>query len=165
MASSNRRLLESYAVKMKCTIEKVAADGACLLKSVALAVGESSHTGLLQRALDVIRTLDIPESDRDTVVMHCMQLQERASRRLGEAWNSVLFDFLPRALAIVTERPLHIYEVVSGCIKVHVVAVKEGGEGEGAAASATAVPIILVRCYGELGFPHYDLLRPMPEEG
>lgn len=159
VALSKRCLLVSYAKEMAWTVSSVPLDGACMLRSVALAVNEP-HLDVFKRALGVVATLDIPEVDRDTVLAQCKKLLDKRSRRMGDDWNSKLFDYLSQALAIVTGRPLHIYEVMGGNVKRHVVLPKEGPASLGAAS-----PILLMRSNAEIGVPHYDFLHPAVEKG
>lgn len=158
VALSSRRLIEEYAEQMHYTIENVPLDGACLLRCVALVVKDMTQAELLQQALNVIPTMEeIPEEDRELVAAQCKELAGKRTRGLGDKWDSLLFDYLPQALAVVTGRPLHILEVIGGSIKMHVRSrAKEQGD-DGAAGGAE--PIMLMRSYSEIGVAHYDLLR------
>jgi hypothetical protein len=151
LAVMQRQLLEEHVARLGHQIVPIAADGLCLLRSVATAAAVGINDLFEAALLHIVASLEIIQSDeeRDCVAATCNTLLEKKTRRqLNRLWDSPLYDYLPKALASVTGRPLHIHEAVEGEIKLHVFAPDE---------LKSSSPSIMLRSYGGIRFDHYDL--------
>ena len=169
LASISRRLLEEHVTAtLKRSIQRISADGWCLVRSVAEAEGQDKHQ-VLEAALHwlvcALPSLQLDGDERAKVVEDCQRLlsQGAARRQMRRQWDSALCDLLPQALANTVRRPLHILQVLDGDIRVLVTSPAREEADEAAAAAAAAEvavrsPILLVRSCVELGCDHYDLV-------
>jgi hypothetical protein len=97
LAAINRRLLlEHVTTTLKRTIQRIPADGWCLIRAVAEAVGKSKND-LLEAALhslkDMLPHLQIDDDERAKVASDCEKLlsQPAARRQMRRQWDSALF--------------------------------------------------------------------------
>jgi len=74
---------------------------------------------------------------------------------MASDWNTTLGDKLPKMLATVVGRPIHIFQVMDGVIKLFGVPSQNGD---------VAPPILLVRSFVEIGVDHYDLLIAVAQD-
>ncbi len=97
------------------------------------------------KGVNVIPTMgEISQEDREAMATQRKAPVGKRTCRLGDKWDSLL----PQALAVVTDPPLHIFEVIGGSTKVRVGhRTKEQGDG-----TAGVEPILLIRsCSGFWG--------------
>ncbi len=161
----NRQLLEAHVAATKGTLRSVAADGWCLVRSVALAL-DKDHKILFSEAVTVLLTsldhLQLDEEERKTLAEACHKILQANTRvQMHRMWDSALVDQLPTALATVARRPLHICEASDGVVRLTVVpplALPAPLDGAAAAVDATSAPILLARSFVEIGVDHYDLI-------
>lgn len=144
---------------LRKTLIQVAGDGLCMVRSVAAVLERSiepglSHLDVLRAALHVVPSL-VEDStvalgeNKVAVLAECAKLLAAKdaclTRKMARAWDSLLLDVLPPALARSMDRPLHILQVVRGELIVHVVERQLPG-----------APIVMAKSWSEIGRDHYQ---------